>query len=244
MSTTTRTRPVRTLVLVTVAVLGLLGTATPARADSGPPQLSIRVDDGQTEASSGATLRYALTVTNLGGRRVRDLAVSQTVPPRTTLGTVDRGGEASKGVVRWDVDVPAGGSVTLRSSVEVGKDLPPGELRLATVACAGTSPKDPPIVCASDSDQLPAGATAAEQQRQVEQAAGRPRRAWLLPLGLGTGALLVAALAALHVLRRRRGPDPARRGLDSAEGPSLPRGGPGAEEVTPAQPDPGQLLQR
>lgn len=214
MSTPARLRSTRILVLTTVAALGLLGAAGTAQADSGPPQLSIRVDDGQTDASSGTTLRYVLTVTNLGGERVRDLAVSQTVPPNTTLGPLDRGGRATKGVVRWQVDVPAGKSVTLRTSVEVGKDLPSGELRLATVACATTSPKASPIVCAADSDQLPAGAAAVAQQQHLDAAVIEGRPGWLLPAGLaGGGLLLVGALVGTGMLVKRREEASGRREL-------------------------------
>jgi uncharacterized repeat protein (TIGR01451 family) len=201
---------------VTVAVLsllGLLGATSPAEA-AAPPQLSIGVDDGQTDARTGSTLRYVVTVTNLGTSTVRHLAVSQTVPPGTTLGPVRDGGTKAKGAVRWTLDVPAGKSVTLRTSVEVGQDLAPDELRLATVACASTTPRAAPLVCASDSDQLPAGATAAEDQRHLEAAATGGRPAWLLPTGVAAGGLLlVGALVATGILRRRRGDAPVGRRL-------------------------------
>ncbi|MGI3783021.1 MAG: hypothetical protein ACRYG2_19845 [Janthinobacterium lividum] len=213
MSTATRPRLLTTLVLAAATVLGLLGTTTTASAAPAAPQLSIHVDDGQTEAHSGTTLRYAVTVSNLGGRPVRDLALSQTVPSSARLGTGD-GGRTEKGLVRWKVDVPAGKSVTVQTSMEVGKDLPADLLRLATVVCAGPSPKAAPTVCASDSDQLPAGAAAVQQQRQLEGAARPARPAWMLPSGIALGGLLVVgALVAAVVLRRRRGQAPGRRGL-------------------------------
>jgi len=204
MSTPTRPPTTRALALLVVGVVGLLGVAGPAQADSSAPQLSIRVDDGQAEARSGTTLRYAVTVTNLGGTRLRDLAVSQTVPPKTTPGPVSDHGTTTKGVTRWTVDVPAGKSLTLTTSVEVGKDLPPELLRLASVACASATPGAAPLVCASDSDELPAGAVAADQRRQGEPAAAAATRPWRLPSGIGLVGLLVLGVPAVLIGRARR----------------------------------------
>lgn len=217
MSTATRPRPARALLRTLaagVAALGLLGAAGPAHADSGPPQLSIRVDDGRTDVVGGATLRYTLTVTNLGGKPVHDLVITQTVPGRSTLDAVDDGGTATRTAARWTVDLPPGRSLRLRSSVTLGKEPPAGELRLATVACASTSPKAPPVVCASDSDQLPAGAAAAHQQQRLDATASEHRPAWLVPAGLVAGGLLlVGAAVTPTVLVRRRGGASRRRQL-------------------------------
>jgi hypothetical protein len=99
----------------------------------------------------------------------------------------------------------------------------PGELlRLATVACAATAPDDTPLVCASHSDELPAGAEAARSAQAAAGAAahtpetvseaGRPGTAWWWWLG-GIAVVVVLAVAAALVLVRRR---PDRTGV--AEG--------------------------
>lgn len=217
MTTMTRPWPTRLLALVAAAVLGLVGlasTAAPASADTGGPQLSISVDDGQDETSSSATLHYRVTVSNLGGTTLRNLTVSQTLAPATKVVSVDDGGSTAKGEVRWAVDLAAGRSATLRTTVQVGKDLPPDLLRLATVACARTSPTAAPTVCGSDSDQLPAGAAAAQQERRLDAARSEHRTAWLLPTGLVAGGLLlVGGVLAVTVLRRRAGSAAGRRPL-------------------------------
>lgn len=245
MSTAARPLTTRTLLLALLAVgllgpLGALAPTAPARADA--PQLSIRVDDGHTETTGGSTLRYAVTVTNLGGSRVRDLSVSQTVPPSTTLDSVSEGGAEKGGTVRWEVDVPAGRSVTLETSVEVERDLPPELLRLATVACAATSPKAAPVVCASDSDELPAGAAAAEQQRELDVA---PDEGAAGALPGGTALAGVAGLAGLGVVvalvvlvtrrSRTRGPAARRTGDGSGESSVTEGGSADPQDRTPAR---------
>ena len=100
------------------------------------------------------------------------------------------------------------------------------------------------IVSRPSADWLTAyGAVPVDDERDApDLARGRegPRRTWRLPVSLGSGALLVAAGSSPGAAQ----PAPGRRGLDSAEGPGLPGGGAGAEEVTPTQPGPGQLLER
>jgi hypothetical protein len=78
-------------------------------------------------------------------------------------------------------------------------------LRLASVACASASTNGPPIVCATDSDQLPAGA-AAQVSKAKSALASRPTvtstsRNW----GYAAGGLVLVmgAFVALSLRRRR-----------------------------------------
>jgi uncharacterized repeat protein (TIGR01451 family) len=210
----TRTRSRRTVQAIAIPLVGLAGllaatSAEPAQAEAKAkaPQLSITVDDGRTDAGAADSLRYTVTITNLGADRVRDLHLSQTVPAGSSFDSADHGGRVRKGTIGWTVDLGAGRTTTVTSSLAVDRDLPPELLRLATVACASTSATAAPVVCASDSDLLPAGASAEVQQRQLDEAGvGAARPAWVLPAGLGSGALLLVAALVLggRAVGRRR----------------------------------------
>ncbi|MEU4404337.1 hypothetical protein AB0F88_07430 [Streptosporangium sp. NPDC023963] len=166
----------------------------------GVPSLSISIDNGRTAAEEGDRLTYAVTVRNTGATRVRDLELTQTLPTGLRFVSADGGGSASKGQVRWSADVPPGKDATFHTVAEVGA-TPEDLLRLASIACANTEGSDRPIVCATHSDQLPAGAAAAE----AAHARAHPVSSRLGYVGLGAGAgLLVLALAGLLFVRRSR----------------------------------------
>jgi uncharacterized repeat protein (TIGR01451 family) len=189
-------------VLLCAAVLLLSGNAATAYADTPDPQLSIAVDNGSASAKSGDELRYTITVTNLGTQKVKGLRVNQTVPTGASVVSADEGGDEGKGKISWKVDLAAAQKVTMHTSLSLGA-TPGSALRLATVACAQVSAKGPALVCASDSDQLPAGAAA-----EAAQAPAPPSSGWLdgrTPWYLGGGAALVLVLvgALLLVLRHR-----------------------------------------
>jgi len=69
--------------------------------------------------------------------------------------------------------------------------------RIATVACARTSPDAPPIVCASHSARLPAAA----QEKASSTPDGSGRLAWWL----AAAAAVLLLAAAVFVFYRRRG---------------------------------------
>ncbi len=180
--------------LLTAAPAGATGTGAAPKAAPAAPQLSIAVDDGRTSTTAGETLEYAITIRNLGTAGVRDLQVTQTLPAGLSLEKADAAGSQRAGSVGWTLDLAAAGNVVVHSTTKVS-DTPPELLRLATVACASMSAGGPPIVCASHSDQLPAGATA-------EAAARAPSIGpawWYVAGGIG----LLAAVALVLVLRRR-----------------------------------------
>jgi uncharacterized repeat protein (TIGR01451 family) len=179
----------------------LIGIPTAAAAPADGPQLSITVDNGRTATSAGDTLDSAITVRNLGTAEVTDLTVTQTVPPGLVFGSADAAGVADRDRISWTVDLAATTETVVRSTMTVS-ETPPELLRLATVACAATSADGPPIVCASDSDQLPAGAAA--EVAHAEEAAAVASSELLRWYLVGGAVLVVAAVAVLLLIRRRR----------------------------------------
>lgn len=198
----------RGALVATASALACAIPAGPAFAAPAAPQLSIAIDNGRATAAAGDRLNYTVTVTNLGTAKVKGVRLSQTVPSGAT--PVGGSGKlVTRGAVRWTVDLPATKSVTLHSTLRVAATPPADLLRLATVACAQVSARATPLVCAADSDLLPAGAAA--QQVQSAATDRRPSRSWWYA---GGGlALAAAAVAAAFVLRRRRRVGGRRRAL-------------------------------
>jgi uncharacterized repeat protein (TIGR01451 family) len=188
--------------LATIAMLiGVPAGAAPIE----PPQLSIAVDNGHTSAAAGDSLDSAITVRNLGSTEVIGLLVTQTMPDGLAFESADADGVAGPEGVSWTVDLAPTAEAVVRSTMTVS-DTPPELLRLATVVCAALPGDGPPIVCASDSDQLPAGAAAEAAAAAAEDSAAASSAVavqlrWYL---VGGAVLVVAAVAVLLLMRRRR----------------------------------------
>lgn len=180
------------------------GAQPPATVPSAPagPQLSIAIDNGRSTTESGATLTYTITVRNLGSTDVDDLQVTQNVPDGMTVKSVDSGGTAKGSDVTWDVSLKAAADATFRSTMTVG-DTPPEILRLATVACAGMAGSERPIVCATHSDQLPAGAAQEASTNAAGTESSSGARWWWY--AAGGAALIVVALLVFLIRRRTNG---------------------------------------
>ena len=171
------------------------------------PQLSIAIDNGRTSTTTGDKLDYVITVSNLGTTDIDGLLVNQTLPAGMTFGSADSSGTADAGKVSWTVDLKATETATLHTSMTVTA-TPAELLRLATVACASISADGPPIVCASDSDQLPAGAAAEAAASALAGDATTPASgisSWWY-LGGGIGVVVVVAALAVLLVRRRAAP--------------------------------------
>ncbi|MBM9477524.1 DUF11 domain-containing protein [Nakamurella flavida] len=183
--------------------------AAPAAPAPAGPQLSIAVDDGRDTAAEGDQLAYTVTVTNLGTDAVAGLRISQLLPTGTTFVSADQDGVQDGGTVVWQQDLAASEVFTARVVATVGAPAA-GELRLAGVACAALAADQPPLVCASDSDQLPAGAAADAAQAAAAGASGGDAAAvmgdgprwWWFAGGAGV-LVLVGAATALTVRHRR-----------------------------------------
>ncbi len=192
-------------VLTTILFTPAVATANPA-----PPQLSIAIDNGRAASAAGDQLRYTITVANLGARRLSGLLITQTVPNSSRFLSADSNGRNHRGEVRWKLDLPATRTVTLRTVIAVAKETPPEMRRLAIVACAATSNKGAPLVCASDSDQLPAGAQAERSQAEEDVGVMDMPTWWLIAgPGLILSALVLGIVAKLRTswARRRKEPE-------------------------------------
>jgi uncharacterized repeat protein (TIGR01451 family) len=165
------------------------GRPQPARAAAPAPRLRIAIDDGRTATRSGQTLTYTVTVTNLGLSEVGGLQLTQSVPSEAKLVSAAGASAAKGGRITWRLDLKASGVATFHATMTVTR-TPPQLLRLATVACAGTSASAPPIVCAADSDQLPAGAPA-----PAAAAATHRGGWWYIAVAAGLVAVGLAAVA-------------------------------------------------
>ena len=155
-------------------------------------------------------LRYTITVTNLGARRLSGLLITQTVSDSTRFHSAESNGRNHRGEVRWTLDLPAPRTVTLRTVIAVSKETPPEMRRLAIVACAATSNKGAALVCASDSDQLPAGAQAQRSQAEEDVGAMQMPAWWLIAgPGLILSAFVIGIVAKLRTswARRRKEPE-------------------------------------
>jgi uncharacterized repeat protein (TIGR01451 family) len=190
------------------AVLGIVPGV--GAAETTTPQLKIAVDNGQQSATSGDQLDYTITVANLASAKVRELVITQTVPAGATFVSADTRGVRRADKVTWKLDLNKGRKIVVHASMTAA--TPPEDLlRLATVACAQLSTTDPPLVCATDSDQLPAGAVAESAQQAAEQpGASSPSRVWwyvggaVALAGVAAASLIaVQARFAAHQRRRR-----------------------------------------
>ncbi|SNQ50832.1 conserved exported hypothetical protein [Frankia canadensis] len=207
-------RKVRAGVVLAAALLGgplftfgMLATSVPALAADAPSppdedaagvDLAIGIDDGHTSVAVGDRVTYTVKIRNIGTVDADDLVVTQTLPAGVRFGSADRDGVISAGTVTWHTDLAAGRDTAVVVHGEVAK-LPPGQLRLASVACATAHGDSRPIVCAADSDRLPAGGAAGASGAGSHAAGGPP--GWLVTLYVGAG--VVAALLVGIVARRR-----------------------------------------
>jgi len=218
-SAPTQTTGGSTAAVTTVATAPVSGSAVKIGAPAGP-QLSIAVDNGQTSAVVGDKMGYTISVQNLGTTAVDKLWVTQSVPTGLTFVSADpEGTEPHNGTVTWSLDLKATDAATFHTTMTVGA-TPADLLRLATVACAGVSKDGTPIVCASDSDQLPAGADAEASQAAMNPppapTADGPKWSYI---GGGIGLIAVlGALAAIVGLRRRT----ARTSVAAGDPESVP----------------------
>lgn len=177
----------------------------PKPATSPTYRLDVGVDDGRAATKEGDHLTYTVTLRNLGGTTVTGLRITLTVPSELRLRSADHGGRRNGGHVRWSVDLPGGHSAVLTAAGDV-RPTPPQLLRLAAVACVTTEGADRPIVCATHSDELPAGARRAAASRPRDAAAetkdGGTAGLWYVVSGVLIFAVLLGVAVRLRRSRR------------------------------------------
>lgn len=192
--------------LVLMAAFLIMGSAATAQAaekkptTKSAPQLSISIANAEESVSVGDPLTYAITVKNLGTTAVRGLRVTQTMPTGLEFTSADAKGVAGKGQVLWKVDLKASGTARMHSTMKVS-ETPEQLLRLASVACGATAASKAPVVCATNSAQLPAGAAAAAKTVDASASQSSGPRSWIGGL---IGVAVVLAGAGAFLVRRRR----------------------------------------
>ena len=185
-------------------------TTSPAPKAVPGPQLSISVDDGHPSAALHAKLAYTVTVINLGTTDAAGLHITQTVPNAAGFGSAAPAATAHAGLVTWTLDLKATKKAVFHTTMTVSS-TPSNLLRLATVACASLSPQGAPIVCASDSDQLPAGLAAVQSAaaHPIVVVGSAPPAHGAMWWYVGGGAVLIVVLGSLIIwLTRHRRPAP------------------------------------
>jgi len=196
-----------TQVIATAAVAWLAGISAlapspgahraltpPVASSTVGPQLDIAVTDGRSSAAVGDQLTYTIKVRNLGTTTANNLQISESLPAGLKLVSTDGGGAADADRIIWSMDLKPGADATLTTVGRVGQ-TPSTLLRLATVACAAVAQGRKPLVCATHSDLLPAGAAVAVANRPTSH------RIWY---AIGAVAIAAVAMAAAILLSRRR----------------------------------------
>jgi uncharacterized repeat protein (TIGR01451 family) len=187
-----------------VIALSALSMGPVSAEEPATPQLSISIDNATSSVQSGDELTYTVTIKNLGPEPVESLVVTQSLPPGLVFEYADSQGTSTAELVTWTLTLEANSEAVLTSSTTVAA-TPETLLRLASVACASTSADGPPVVCATDSDQLPAGAAAEAGSDPIGTAdAVSPTVAMVWWIAGGALAILVALGLVLFARHRRR----------------------------------------
>jgi uncharacterized repeat protein (TIGR01451 family) len=181
------------------ATVAAHATRPPAARRIAEPRLSIAVSDGRASAKAGDRLSYVVSVRNAGTSEAPDLTITLALPSGVPLSSADRNGGPVDGKVTWHGSVRAGGTQGFAATGRVSR--PPAQvLRLAAVACAAESGRNP-IVCAADLDLSPAGAAAAAASSgRAAASAGDPAEAYAK---VGGAAVAVVGVIALVITGRR-----------------------------------------
>jgi uncharacterized repeat protein (TIGR01451 family) len=173
---------------------------TPRPANAAAPALSISVTDGRRTVQPGDLITYTIKIRNIGVTNAPGLKIVQTLPPGMKLISATGHAGSRPGQLTWQVSLRARHTDTFQVVGRVGK-TPKQLLRLATVACASGRHSDTPIVCATRSDELPAGAMVAAHASHPTPPAGAGSHAGYLSVAIAL-ALITAGACGWLLLRR------------------------------------------
>ncbi|MFC6086188.1 hypothetical protein [Sphaerisporangium aureirubrum] len=199
------TTPLSSLATAALAAALVAAAAVPVAAraaDPGPdaPErpyaLNIAIGNGHQAVKRGDRLVYTIDVGNSGAHGTPSLLLSQTLPPGLAFVSAKPEGKVSGGRISWRRTLPAGGSGRYSVVTRVER-VPEPARRLAVVACAALKTGRRPLVCATDSDVLPAAAPAAAETSAPGQS--------LWYVGAALALLLMASLGLRLRRRARRG---------------------------------------
>jgi uncharacterized repeat protein (TIGR01451 family) len=186
-----------------VVALSALSVGPVSAEEPATPQLSISIDNATSSVQPGDELTYSVTIKNLGPEPVESLVVTQSLPPGLVFESADSQGTSTTELVTWTLTLEANSEAVLTSTTTVGT-TPETLLRLASVACARTSTDGPPVVCATDSDQLPAGAATEAGSDPIGTADAPPPLLAMVWWIAGGALVILGTLGLLLVARHRR----------------------------------------
>lgn len=183
---------------------GLAGAAPALAQPSAPPSpqaLRIVMSDDVTETSAGARVPYKLVVSNGSAEPATGLAVTFTAPKGMSVADITNGGTVDGSVVDWTLDIPARQDVELRL-VGVVDTIPEHVNGIAVSSCVAAAPRQAPLVCTSDINQV-TGAASIRGLKAEDQPAAKAWTWswWQFPILAAVVALVVLA-GVLWISRR------------------------------------------
>ncbi|MGZ6753669.1 MAG: hypothetical protein ACXVEJ_09430 [Nocardioides sp.] len=108
------------------------------------PALLVSKKDAGDKVGPGKTIRYTITVKNIGNEEATGVTVSDPLPKYTRSANIGQGGHFDATGAHWNgLTVPAGGSVALTFSVRVIDGLPATVARIVNDGITVTSAQGP-----------------------------------------------------------------------------------------------------
>lgn len=108
-----------------------------------PPNISLRISDGQTTAAPGQNVTYAIDITNDSTYTAHSMRVSGAIPYLSEFVRADNGGIWDGRNVRWTgIEVAPGKTITLHVDARIRTDAEVGRVLQAGVETLGNTVTD------------------------------------------------------------------------------------------------------